>query len=63
MYDDVLVCTTAAKYRAWGHEYVITSLLENVVILETKKKRGASIGGHLTYPHSRPHAMSVWEAP
>ncbi len=38
-----------AKYRAWGHEHVTTSLLENAVILETiKKKRGASIGGH---PH------------
>jgi len=50
-----LVCLVAedsaleeAKYRAWGHEYVITSLLENAVILETiKKERGASVGGHL----------------
>jgi hypothetical protein len=41
VYDDVLVCTTAAKYRAWGHEYVITSLLENAVILETIKKEGS----------------------
>ena len=31
---------TAAKYRAWGHEYVTTSLLENAVILETIKKEG-----------------------
>jgi hypothetical protein len=32
---------------------VITSLLENAVILETiKKKRGASVGGHLHLPSS-----------
>ena len=29
-----------AKYRAWGHEHVTTSLLENAVILETIKKEG-----------------------
>ena len=53
-----------AKYRAWGHEYVITSLLENVVILETIKKRGEPpLEATFTYPHPRPHAMSVWEAP
>ena len=44
-----------AKYRAWGHEYVTTSLLENAVILETIKKEGPSVGGHLTYPHSKAH--------
>ena len=42
-------------WRAWGHEYVITSLLENAVILETIKKRGdPPLEANLTYPHSRP---------
>jgi hypothetical protein len=39
----VFVCAvtvSSAKYRAWGHEYVTTSLLENAVILETIKKEG-----------------------
>ncbi len=35
------VCVSIAKYRAWGHEYVITSLLENAVILETIKQKGS----------------------
>jgi hypothetical protein len=53
-----------AKYRAWGHEYVITSLLENAVILETIKKEG-SFRWRLPSPTlmQRPRAMSVWEAP
>ena len=52
-----LVCLVAedsaleeAKYRAWGHEYVITSLLENAVILETIKKEGIPLEATLTYP-------------
>jgi hypothetical protein len=40
MTRDAMIDTGRAKYRAWGDKYVITSLLENDVILETIKKRG-----------------------
>ena len=53
-----------AKYRAWGHEYVTTSLLENAVILETIKKEGTLRWRPPHLPSFKgPRAMSVWEAP
>ena len=53
-----------AKYRARGHEYVTTSLLENAVILETIKKEGTLRWRPPHLPSFKgPRAMSVWEAP
>ena len=59
----------------WGHEYVNTSLLENAVSWEINEGGPQSeatlnlpypqptLNLPSTYPHPRPRAMSVWEAP
>ena len=49
--------------RVWGHEYVITSLLEIAVSKNKNEAAPISWGVLSTEPHSQPRAASAWKAP